>query len=135
VLSYRVMLDVPFQLAVYVSEVLAEHRGEIGTRRGTRKLTCWKQPVFVLAWFRDRPDILIAVAFMVILTAAAPALAYWKNVVVPLARGSKWIIGLQPDTDAGPETGKAQQVHAEAPQPGEKSEPAPQPETGKTDPA
>jgi len=57
VLSYRVMLDVPFQLTVYVSEVLAEHRGEVGTRRGTRKLTCWKQAVFVLAWFRDRPDI------------------------------------------------------------------------------
>ena len=56
-LSYRVMLDVPFQLTAYVSEVLAEHRGEIGTRRGTRKLTCWKQAVFVLAWFRDRPDI------------------------------------------------------------------------------
>jgi hypothetical protein len=49
VLSYRVMLDVPFQLAVYVSEVLAEHRGEIGTRCGTRKLTCWKQAIFVLA--------------------------------------------------------------------------------------
>ena len=30
---------------------------EIGTRNGTRALTCWKQAVFALAWFRDRPDI------------------------------------------------------------------------------
>ena len=40
-----------------MSQLLAEHRGEIGTRAGTRALTCWKQAVFALAWFRDRPDI------------------------------------------------------------------------------
>jgi DDE superfamily endonuclease len=57
VLSYRVILDVPFQLAVFVSGLLAEHRRELGTRGGTRALTCWKQAVFALAWFRDRPDI------------------------------------------------------------------------------
>jgi len=57
VLSYRVMLDVPFQLAAFVSGLLAEHRRELGTRAGTRALTCWKQAVFALAWFRDRPDI------------------------------------------------------------------------------
>ena len=56
-LSYRVTLDVPFQLALFVSGLLAEHRREIGTRDGTRALTCWKQAVFALAWFRDRPDI------------------------------------------------------------------------------
>jgi len=57
VLSYRVTLDVPFQLVVFVSGLLAAHRREIGTRNGTRALTCWKQAVFALAWFRDRPDI------------------------------------------------------------------------------
>jgi hypothetical protein len=57
VLSYRVTLDVPLQLVLFVSRLLAERRGEIGTRRGTRALTCWKQAVFVLAWFRDRPDV------------------------------------------------------------------------------
>jgi hypothetical protein len=57
VLSYRVMLDVPFQLAAFVSGLLAEHRREIGTRAGTRALTCFRQAVFALAWFRDRPDI------------------------------------------------------------------------------
>ena len=56
-LSYRVTLDVPFQLAVFVSRLLAGHRRELGTRDGTRALTCWNQAVFALAWFRDRPDI------------------------------------------------------------------------------
>ena len=56
-LSYRVILDVPLQLALFVSRLLAEHRRDIGTRAGTRALTCWTQAVFSLAWFRDRPDI------------------------------------------------------------------------------
>ena len=56
-LSYRVILDVPLPLVVFVSRLPADHRREIGTRNGTRALTCWKQAVFALAWFRDRPDI------------------------------------------------------------------------------
>ena len=56
-LSYRVILDVPLPLVAFVSRLLADHRREIGTRDGTRALTCWKQAVFTLAWFRDRPDI------------------------------------------------------------------------------
>ena len=56
-LSYRVILDVPLPLVLFVSGLLAEHRREIGTRDGTRALSCWKQAVFALAWFRDRPDI------------------------------------------------------------------------------
>ena len=50
-LSYRVILDVPLPLAMFVSELLVDHRREIGTRNGTRALTCWKQAVFTLAWF------------------------------------------------------------------------------------
>jgi hypothetical protein len=57
VISYRVTLDVPVQLVVFVSRLLAGHRRELGTRAGTRALTCWKQALFALAWFRDRPDI------------------------------------------------------------------------------
>jgi len=57
VLSYRVILDVPLPLVLFVSELLGERRLEIGTRDGTRALSCWKQAVFALAWFRDRPDI------------------------------------------------------------------------------
>ncbi len=55
-LSYRVMLDVPVQLVLFVARLLAAHRREVGTRRGTRALG-WRQAVFALAWFRDRPDI------------------------------------------------------------------------------
>src|ERR1022692_2622857 len=57
VLSYGVMLDVPAHRVVFITRRLAAHRREIGTRRGTRALTCQKQAVFALAWFRDRPDI------------------------------------------------------------------------------
>jgi hypothetical protein len=57
VLSYRVILDVPLPLVLFVSGLLGEHPREIGTRDGTRALSCWKQAVFTLAWFRDRPDI------------------------------------------------------------------------------
>ena len=56
-LSYRVTLDVPLPLVLFVSGLLAGRRRELGTRAGTRALTCWKQAVFALAWFRDRPDI------------------------------------------------------------------------------
>ncbi|HEY3033106.1 MAG TPA: transposase family protein [Streptosporangiaceae bacterium] len=37
--------------------LLAERRREIGTRAGTRALSCWRQAVFALAWCRDRPDV------------------------------------------------------------------------------
>jgi hypothetical protein len=51
------MLDVPVQLVLFVARLLALHRREIGTRRGTRALSTWRQAVFALAWFRDRPDV------------------------------------------------------------------------------
>ena len=57
VLSYRVMLDVPRELILFVSGLLAERRREIGTRKGTRKLGCYRQALFALAWFRDKGDI------------------------------------------------------------------------------
>ena len=37
--------------------LLAAHRRKIGTRKGTRRLTCYKQALFGLAWFRDKGDI------------------------------------------------------------------------------
>ena len=55
--SYRVMLDVPAELVRFVSGLLAAHRRQIGTRKGTRRLTCYKQALFALAWFRDKGDI------------------------------------------------------------------------------
>jgi hypothetical protein len=56
-LYYRVALDVPRTLLLKVSRLLAAHRKEIGTRSGTRALTCYQQAKFVLAWFRDKADI------------------------------------------------------------------------------
>lgn len=55
--SYRVMLDVPGGLILYVSGLLRGRRRELGTRTGARALTCRQQALFALAWFRDRPDV------------------------------------------------------------------------------
>ena len=56
-ITYSVMLDVPGELARYVSGLLVQHRRQAGTRRGTRKLGCYRQALFALAWYRDKPDI------------------------------------------------------------------------------
>ena len=55
--SYRVMLDVPRELVLFVSALLAARRRSIGTRKNTRKLGCYRQALFGLAWFRDRADV------------------------------------------------------------------------------
>jgi len=57
VLTYRVRLDVPRELVLFVSRLLARHRTAIGTRKGTRSLGCYRQALFVLAWYRDKADI------------------------------------------------------------------------------
>jgi hypothetical protein len=51
------MLDVPRDLIWFVSGLLSARRREIGTRKGTRKLGCYQQALFGLAWFRDRCSI------------------------------------------------------------------------------
>src|ERR1700755_1701387 len=51
------MLDVPRDLIWFVSRLLATRRREIGTRKGTRRLGCYKQALFALAWFRDKGGI------------------------------------------------------------------------------
>jgi hypothetical protein len=51
------MLDVPGDLILFVSGLLAAHRREIGTRKGTRRLGCHRQALSGLAWFRDNGDI------------------------------------------------------------------------------
>ena len=55
--SDRVMLDVPRELIWFVSGLLAARRRQIGTRKGTRRLGCYRQALFALAWFRDKGDI------------------------------------------------------------------------------
>jgi hypothetical protein len=57
VVSYRVMLDVPRELIWFASGLLAARRRQIGTREGTRRLGCYMQALFALAWFRDRGNV------------------------------------------------------------------------------
>ncbi len=56
-LSYRVRLDVPRELVLFVSGLLAQRRRQLKTRKGTRKLGTYRQATFALAWFRDRGPI------------------------------------------------------------------------------
>jgi hypothetical protein len=51
------MLDVPVNLVWFVSGLLAARRRSIGTRKKTRRLGCYRQAVFGLAWFRDKGSI------------------------------------------------------------------------------
>ena len=56
-ITYRVRLDVPGELVLFVSRLLARRRREIGTRRNARCRGCYRQALFVLAWYRDKADI------------------------------------------------------------------------------
>lgn len=58
-IAYGAMLDVPRELVGYVSQLLAAQRRALGTRKRTRALTCWRQALFVLAWFRKREDLTV----------------------------------------------------------------------------
>jgi hypothetical protein len=56
VVAYRAILDVPKELIKHVASLLRSHRRQLGTRRGTRKLTCFYQAILVLVWFRKGED-------------------------------------------------------------------------------
>ncbi|GAA2534360.1 transposase family protein [Pilimelia columellifera] len=55
-IAYRAMLDVPKELVQHVARLLHARRRTVGTRRGTRKLTCFYQALLVLVWFRKGED-------------------------------------------------------------------------------
>ncbi len=59
VIAYPAMLDVPRELVTYVSWLLAGERQARGTRGNNRVLSCGKQALFVLVWFRKREDITV----------------------------------------------------------------------------
>ena len=88
-IAYRAMLDVPRELVRYLARLLAAERRTLGTRPGTRALTCHYQAILVLVWFRKGEDkTLLGAGFGVsratayryvaegikVLTAAAPDL-------------------------------------------------------------
>ena len=54
---YRAILDVPRELVCFVAKLLAAERRKRGTRKGTRALTCFRQALFALAWFRDPTNV------------------------------------------------------------------------------
>ena len=55
-ISYRVRLDVPVSLVWFVSGLLAARR-QIGTRKNTRSLGCYRQALFGPACFQDRVSV------------------------------------------------------------------------------
>ncbi|MGW0436222.1 transposase family protein [Micromonospora sp. NPDC003197] len=55
-IAYRAMLDVPTELVRHLARLLATERRTRGTRRGTRALTCYRQALLVLVWFRKGED-------------------------------------------------------------------------------
>ncbi|WP_255544076.1 transposase family protein, partial [Micromonospora sp. ATA51] len=50
------MLDVPRELVQHVARLLRAERRAVGTRSGTRALTCFYQALLVLVWFRKGED-------------------------------------------------------------------------------
>lgn len=55
--TYRAILDVPRELIWFVARLLRAERKARDTRKGSRLLTCYRQAVFALAWFREKTDI------------------------------------------------------------------------------
>jgi hypothetical protein len=56
VIAYSAMLDVPRELVRHLARLLAAERRALGTRRGTRALTCFYQALMILIWFRKQED-------------------------------------------------------------------------------
>ena len=54
--SYPAMLDVPKELVRHLAGLLAAERGRRGTRSGTRALSCHRQALLILVWFRKGED-------------------------------------------------------------------------------
>jgi hypothetical protein len=57
VITYRATLDVPRELVLFVSTLLAAERRRRRTRRRRRSLSTFWQAVLGLRWFRDRTDV------------------------------------------------------------------------------
>ena len=75
----------------------------------------WSEIVAIYALYQQQAihstalGVFLAVTFMVIMTAAGPAVVFFRTVVTPVARGMKWIFS---DAEPG----------ASAPQPSEEGE-------------
>ncbi|GAB3712601.1 hypothetical protein [Nocardiopsis oceani] len=56
VVTYVATLDVPREVVLFLSRLLAAERKLRGTRKGTRALTCFHQAVMALRHFREGTD-------------------------------------------------------------------------------
>jgi DDE superfamily endonuclease len=56
VIAYRAMLDVPRELVRRLAGLLRGERRRRGTRRKARALSCWKQALLGLVWFRKNEE-------------------------------------------------------------------------------
>jgi hypothetical protein len=59
VIAYPAILDVPRELVCELAKLLRDERRARGTRKGTRLLTCFRQALLVLVWFRTRNDVAV----------------------------------------------------------------------------
>jgi predicted alpha-1,6-mannanase (GH76 family) len=75
VVTWRVMRDVRRDLAFFVSGLLAARRRETGTRKGTRRLGCYRQALFGLAWFRERSGILASTITVAVIAVGVTAIS------------------------------------------------------------
>ena len=55
-IAYRAMLDVPRELVARLAGLLRRERGHHGTRRNSRALSCWRQALLGLVWFRKNEE-------------------------------------------------------------------------------
>ncbi|WP_420847601.1 helix-turn-helix domain-containing protein [Natronosporangium hydrolyticum] len=81
------MLDVPRELVHHLARLLTAERRTRGTRRRTRALTCFKQALLVLVWYRKREDLtLLAAGFGI---SRATAYRYRDEATNVLADGAQ----------------------------------------------
>jgi hypothetical protein len=83
VIAYGATLDVSRELVAYVASLLAARRRARGTRRRSRALSCGKQALFALVWFRKREDLTVLAAGFGI--SRATAYRYRDEAVAVLA--------------------------------------------------
>src|SRR4051794_32470058 len=77
------MLDVPRELVTHLADLLRIERRRLGTRRNTRALTCRRQALLGLVWFRKHEEMTtLAAAFGL---SRATAYRYRSEVITVLA--------------------------------------------------
>lgn len=82
-IAYRAMLDVPRELARKVAGLLRIERRRRGTRGRSRALTCWRQALLGLVWFRKREEMTVLAAGFGV--SRATAYRYRDEIITVLA--------------------------------------------------